>query len=458
MKKKFFTVISVQLFTAVLYFISLPILFRFMGAVEFAIYNLSLTILILLNYLNFGVPQYVFSAIGSSKPIDIKSPIIPGAIYTNFFIGCFLSFLLFLSNDIIVPSSKSGYAYISWLMCVTPFVMATLVLRATLEGFADFKRASLLRAALNLSFLVVPIGWVIGFGNIFVIIGHVFILSCIFVAFSRNLNLHIFHKGIFKSNVFKQIFIGGWPFFIISLCSMLLYYSDRYILPHFSDLAIIGAYLLIYDTLTRESIIFGALGQIIYTELSGVPENHVFSGIQLFTKPILYCHSSIMAIIVLFCEPLASFTELNDHEFIAIAIIIMSGLYGNIICTIFGKGLIFIGKEKTYSNIFFKETLYLYPVLFYLIYAFGVFGVSIFFLTRSTIEAVWVLVECEYKMIEILKMYYPLLFVLSISSVYLYLDEIFLFPTILSILLHILTFLVTLLYLKMAYKKLNLGL
>ena len=67
--------------------------------------------------------------------------------------------------------------------------------------------------------------------------------------------------------IYYQILKGGMPFFIISICNVILYYSDRYILPYFTDLVILGSYLIVYDTLVRESIIFGALNQIIYTEL-----------------------------------------------------------------------------------------------------------------------------------------------------------------------------------------------
>ena len=173
--------------------------------------------------------------------------------------------------------------------------------------------------------------------------------------------------------------------------------------------------------------------------------------------PILISHSIFLISLIILINPLARFANLEPTMLMTIIMLIWSGLYGNIISTIFGKSLIFIGKEKTYSNIFLIESIFLGPILVYLLYKYGVIGAAFFFFLRSNIESIWVLIICNFSMYEIFKLYRHIIVCIFISLIIHYLSISFYISMLGQSLFLLIVTSLLFYYLLQAYKKLNSG-
>lgn len=406
--------IGVQIFTAIIILILTPFIFKSLGSELFGIFSLYVSGLVLLNYINFGIPQAVIKCISSPFSENYKSKFIVNSILINFSVGVFISITLNLFG-----SFQSVYAtrVNLWVSCIIPLVMIILVVRAVFEGRNNFGRSSLLRGFLNVSYFIVPF-----FAIKFNLENEVYFFHFIFLFLIVLISL--FHlKSLFGNsltvyrignNAIRIVLISGLPFFISSLSAVGLYYSDRFILPFFVTLSGVGIYLLVYDLITRQSIVYGAISQMLFVDLKSIlalsgntKKQDVVKSVILFIIPFLFLQPIALLVFIMFSPFWTEYLGVMLADVLLPTLLVWAGIYFNIICTVFYKVVIVFDKETVFARYSIREVFLILPVMVVAISMFGIVGAAVVYFIRSTYEASFTLFILKVTKKECLMLFYP---------------------------------------------------
>ncbi|WP_157509272.1 oligosaccharide flippase family protein [Ferrimonas futtsuensis] len=410
--------LGVQIFVALGILILTPELFKALGADDFGILSLCLSGLVLLNYVNFGIPQAVFKYLGADNPIEDKVRFFVSSVQVNILVGICISGLFYIAH-VIFSLPKFLDSLSTWLMLLIPVVMGIMVVRSALEGQNSFGFASLLRGGTNFSYFLFPFLGIKNEELNFWLLMHlaftVILLSLSLWHVSKKMNIS-FTRVHFCYESVLEVLKSGTPFFVVSLSAIGLYYSDRMILPAFESLAAVGIYLLVYDLITRQSIVYGALSQILFLDVQKKMSNSLttssaITAVSRFCKPFLYLQVVALVMCILLSDYWTGYLGISFDDVKYVLLLIWVGIYFNVVCTLFYKVLIAYDLEKSFASFSVKEVMLVLPLMFVSIYFFGTIGASVVYLIRSSLEAFIALRILGATQRQILNILLPLLVV-----------------------------------------------
>lgn len=390
--------IGIQVLSAIVILMLTPLLFKSLGAESFGLFSLYVSGLVLLNYFNFGIPQAVIKCISSSYSDNYKSKFIVNSIFVNFALGVFIAMLLSFFG-----SFQSVYAlgFNLWVSSIIPLVMIILVIRAAFEGRNNFGRSSLIRAVLNTSYFIIPlvsIKFNLGIKAYF--FHFLFLLLIILISLLKLKSS--FGKGLsiyrIRNKSIRIVLGAGLPFFIYSLSAVGLYYSDRFILPFFVTLSGVGIYLLVYDLITRQSIVYGAISQMLFVDLKSIVAEYkniqrqdIIKGVISFITPFLFLQPLALLVFILLSPLWTEYLGVMLVDVLVPTLIVWAGIYFNVICTVFYKVVIVFDEETVFARYSIYEVLFILPMMIIGICVFGVIGAAVVYFIRSAYEAYFTL-------------------------------------------------------------------
>ena len=276
--KSSFINMSLQIFPILSALLSVPLTIKWFGSELFAVFSLSISIVVLFNYLNFGVAQSVNRLLAHESCEKSISDIISSSFLIMLLIGVTVSVATyFFSYEIVslfIDSSNDNYqnAYkmLSAVLYASPLFLLIILLRAILEAKLLFKITAVNRAFLNsVLFLSPAICYIAGLEMFYAmyiaitihIVSFIFLLNRVFHYYT-----HITKS--FDSYVSKQLITSGGWLTLISLSSIILIYADKFIISSNIGLLELAYYVAAYDLISRTSIVYGSISAAFFPAFS----------------------------------------------------------------------------------------------------------------------------------------------------------------------------------------------
>ncbi|MFV7639066.1 MULTISPECIES: oligosaccharide flippase family protein [Shewanella] len=270
-----------QVIPAVAAILMVPVTIKWFGSELFSVFSLAVSVIVLFNYLNFGVAQSTNRELAktySDSEGDISNSIISSGLVAIIFIGVGISiFGVFFYESIassLVDNNEANLDQVEnmlfYVFLSSPLFLLVILFRSILEARLLFKYTSMNRAILNAFIFCSPLlcyifGVGLDYSIFYIIAAHVlslvFLLSLIFKYF-ENLEF-IFDKDVF----FKLFTSGGW-LTVISLSSVGLLYADKFIIGSALGLSALAYYVASYDLISRSSIIYGSITSAFFPAFS----------------------------------------------------------------------------------------------------------------------------------------------------------------------------------------------
>lgn len=408
--------LAYQLVPATCAIIMVPLTINWFGAELFSAFSLAISLIVLFNYLNFGVAQSANRELSKEYSGNNKlqiNKVVTSSFIGMLFIGLFLSMVGITLSEVITQSLISNdygiyievKTMIQAVLVASPLFLLVILCRAVLESKLLFKYTSLNRALLNTFIFISPavcyfFSLSLKYSIYFIITVHlisfIILLSIIFSEF----------KGIsiaFSRAMFLKLFISGGWLTLISLSSVGFLYADKFIIGSVLGLTSLAFYVAAYDLISRASILYGSITAAFFPAFSyWIKVKNVDSlreSVKYLVMIMTIVMGLVLSIVIIFSEDVLSLWINEDFSSQSSTVlrILCLGVFFSSLSIIYMRLLCAAGYEKVLS-VFYLVLALIYVILSYFVAEeYGVEGVAWLFSIRCIFEyIVLVLLSINY--------------------------------------------------------------
>lgn len=387
--------------------ITIPILLEALGNEKLGILTLIWALIGYFSIFDFGLGRALtqrISFLRSSNSNDEISLTSKYGMILMFLIGLLGSLIFYVllnyfsltwlnfSEEVYIDSK----AAILLAILAIPLTTVTSGFKGILEGFEDFKTASILRAILGILNFTTPLLslWLYGpslkYIVIFLILSRlaVMIFHAYFALFY--LNLFIKPKSTPKKYILDIIYFGFWMT-ISNIVSPLMVVADRFAISAILGASLVAYYTIPAEFLIRLLIIPAALTTTLFPKFSQLIENDAIAAKLLFQKSIkiiVVIMAPLLLIISIFSfYGLSLWLGADFASNAYIILIIMSlGILFNSLAQVPHTFLQANGSVKLTSIIHIFEFFAYMPLLIIFINLYGIIGASVIWTMRTILD------------------------------------------------------------------------
>lgn len=300
---------GLQVFPILSALLSVPFTIKWFGSELFAVFSLAISIVVLFNYLNFGVALSANRLLAHEKCNKAINGIISSSFLTMLFIGCAMSIVGYVfSNEIVslLVEADSIYYNSAYKMLVTVFYASPLFLliilfRSILEARLLFSITASNRAVLNSLLFLSPmfchlldleIYNALYFSVIIHFLSFIFLLNKVFDSYQDV-------KFELRFDVVKDLISSGWWLTVISFSSIILIYADKFIISANIGLLQLAYYVAAYDLISRASVVYGSLSAAFFPAFSYWYKNRRVEQLQEAINALYMLITLLMAGVVI---------------------------------------------------------------------------------------------------------------------------------------------------------------
>lgn len=397
--------LAYQLIPALSALFMVPLTIKWYGTERFSIFSLAVSVIVLFNYLNFGVAQStsrdLSKAYGGQDESKINEIISSGFVAITA-IGFFTSIIGFFYSDSIasmLTDSESGLYQETRVLMETVLLWAPLFLliiffRSVLESKLLFKYTSLNRALLNTFIFTSPafcywFDFGIAYSIYFIIIVHMISMIILLMLILKSFNGLKFSFS--KELCTRALISGGW-LTIISLSSIGFLYADKFIIGSVLGLAVLAYYVAAYDLISRASILYGSISAAFFPAFSYWIEVKDFKSLQnsIQCLVIIMCivMGAVLSFVILFSREIISFwigDDFSNHSSLVMKILCIGFLFSSL-SIIYMRLLCAAGLEKKVAITYTALAILYVPTSFIVAKTYGNNGVAWLFSLRCLVE------------------------------------------------------------------------
>lgn len=395
-----------QIVSILIALIFIPISISALGVDLFGVYSLSITFLVLFNYLNFGI------APSTTKELSIK---INKKEYSNINSIIFNSFIIMLIIGIIFllfftvaseylasmffqdkPTLQNQLKeFLFSIGLLSPLVFLILTQRAILESIQLFKITSFIKMLLNSIIFISPVIIYFNYFNIhdiFNVIILTYIVSIIYqFIFIFKMFLLKYPLKFYIADQKKLLRVG--IFIMVSgLLMAVLSYFDRYYIAYFLSASDVSYYTISFDTISRLNIIIWSIISVLFPALSAWYANNEMDKIRKYLsiglKLSFFIFIFISSFFILFAHEILEIwidSDFADNSALIFQLLSI-GIIFNAISVIPSRALIAFGREKALVYLLLVEFLFYIFILLILLNIYGLVGVAISYIIKSVLQ------------------------------------------------------------------------
>jgi len=397
--------LAYQLVPAISAIVMVPLTINWFGAELFSAFSLVISLIILFNYLNFGVAQSANRELSKEYSGNNKGQI--SKVVTSSFIGMLilglsLSIIGMTLSEIIAKSliSKDSKIYIDIkamiqaVLVASPLFLLVILCRSILESKLLFKYTSFNRALLNTFIFLSPA--LCYFFALDIKYSIYFIIAIHGVSFTFLLLIVLSEfEGIsiaFSKEMFLKLFVSGGWLTLISLSSVGFLYADKFIIGSVLGLASLAFYVTAYDLISRASILYGSITAAFFPAFSYWIKVKDLDSLRESIKYLVTIMSILMGLslsfVILFSYEIIYYwidSEFANSSSILLRILSIGILFSSL-SIIYMRLLCAADNEKTVSIFFLLQALIYVPVSFFVAKKYGNEGVAWLFTVRCLFE------------------------------------------------------------------------
>lgn len=269
---------GLQIFPIISALLSVPLTIKWFGSELFAVFSLSISVVVLFNYLNFGVAQSVNRLLAHQSYQKSINSIISSSFLIMLLIGGSVSIATyFFSHEIVRlfidpvnTNYNTAYKMLVAVLYSSPLFLLIILLRAILEAKLLFAITAANRALLNSFLFLSPAICYLSGINIFYALYFSVAIHLLSFFFLLNRVKHHYSNFKFESNlsIVKSLTTSGGWLTVISLSSIVLIYADKFIISANIGLVELAYYVAAYDLISRTSIVYGSLSAAFFPAFS----------------------------------------------------------------------------------------------------------------------------------------------------------------------------------------------
>lgn len=397
--------LAYQIIPALSALIMVPLTIKWYGTERFSVFSLAVSVIVLFNYLNFGVAQSTsreLSKVFDNKEESKSSSIITSGIIAIVIIGLFTSVIgcfasasianLLTKNDPKLYQETS--IMIETVLLWSPLFLIVILFRGILESKLLFKYTSLNRALLNTLIFISPaicytINVKIIYSMYFIVITH--LISAVLLLL---LIINEF-RGVyfsFSKEMFHKLLISGGWLTLISLSSIGFLYADKFIIGSVLGLATLAYYVAAYDLISRSSILYGSISAAFFPAFSYWIEKKDICSLQDSIKYLVVIISIVMGIalsfVILFSHEIIYYwidDKFSDSTSLLLRILSVGILFSSL-SIVYMRLLCAAGNEKLVAIFYLVQAFIYVPASFFVATNYGNEGVAWLFSLRCLIE------------------------------------------------------------------------
>lgn len=394
----------VPIFVAIVF---IPISIKALGNELFGVYSLSVTFIVLFNYLNFGIAPATTKEISKNLAKEnyaIVISLLLNSFFIMLFIGMVISFLFNTYNleiATLMSKDKTLIIILSELIrllgIMSSFIMIVIFLRSVLEAKQIFLVTSLNRAFLNSIIFISPIiVYIDGYNilSIFKLLIFIYIFSTLILGI---VVYNMFLKGNKLTFSLKDskilLHIGFWMM-LSSLAGIGLYYADRFIIGAIISATAVAYYVAAYDLVTRLNIISGSLTSALFPAFShwfelGEKEK-IRNAIIFVSKIILFLVAGVSFLLIIYSKFFLYLwinEEYSIHSYLILQLLTIGVLFNTLSVVPF-RALSAIGFPNLVAMVYIAEMPIFVSLAYFLIVKYGLIGAVITYNIRAISEMI----------------------------------------------------------------------
>lgn len=393
-----------QVFPVISALVMVPVSIRLYGAERFGLFSLGVTAVVMFNYMNFGVAVSVnreLARIDNDNEMEISR-----VFYSGWLLMLLIAILLStvglgLGSNIIehvihnnAQLYMTAYLLIVGVLLASPLFLTIILFRAALESRLRFGVTASNRAFLNsVIFLSPGVASLLGKGiefSFWIIVGvHLLSLAYLWLVLRKELPIK---KITVSRHQLRKLFGSGLWMFVASGSSLLLFYSDRYIISVMIGIAAVAYYVAAYDLISRSSIIYGSISAPYAPAFARWYANDL---LEEFSTALLSLYVVIGGVIFLICCVVILFTHEILYLWInadfagksaAILQFLCFGIFLSAINAVPRVLYLATNRERLLGLICIVNSVLFIGVLIFFIKMWGVRGAAGAFVVRSAAE------------------------------------------------------------------------
>lgn len=394
----------IPIFIAIVF---IPISIKALGSELFGVYSLTVTFIVLFNYLNFGIAPATTKEIAKNiakKNKNMVMSLLINSFFMMLSIGTVLSLIFFTFNydiaslilkktNLILILSK----LITLLGILAPFLMIVIFLRSVLEAKQMFLVTSLNRVFLNSIIFISPIiVYMDGYDilSVFKLLTFIYIFSAIILSIIVYKEFLKDNKLIFSIKDSKVLLTVGLWMMLSSLAGIGLYYADRFIIGSIISATAIAYYVAAYDLVTRLNIISGSLTSALFPAFAhwfelGEKEK-IRSAIIFVSKIILFLVAIVSFLLIIYSKTFLYLwidEEYSINSYLVLQFLTIGVLFNTLSVVPF-RAISAIGFPNIVAVVYIIEMPIFVTITYYLIIKYGLIGAVIGYNLRSFSEMI----------------------------------------------------------------------
>lgn len=389
--------------------ITIPYLIKNIHVEAFGILTLVWALIGYFSIFDFGIGRalthQVSSSISQNIEHELPSVIKAGLIFmlaTGFLGGLILALLSSkLGSEWLNVSKNLESDTIRCLLIASigiPLATITSGLKGILEGYEDFKSASLLRFILGIANFVFPALTVFFLNNSleYMVLSLVIARLIVFVGHLVVINRHVSIYSIMvasladKSNLKKLLSFGAWMT-LSNIISPLMVNADRFLISHILGASVVAYYTIPFDFVIRLLIIPASLTSVLFPRFSNLLNSNTKETLKIYKKSFFIILKVMLLVSILMISFSYFGLKIWINEEVAsksyfLLIIMMVGVFFNSLAQVPFALIQADGKVKLTSLLHVIEFFIYIGILVLLANYFGLVGVAIAFLLRTIID------------------------------------------------------------------------
>ncbi len=392
--------------------VTIPYLIKNIHVEAFGILTLVWSLIGYFSIFDFGIGRalthQVSNSISQKTELELPSVIKTGLIFmlvTGFLGGFILAVLSSkLGSDWLNVSKVLEKDTIRCLLIASfgiPIATLTSGLKGILEGYEDFKSASLLRLTLGIANFVFPALSVfllnnsleymvlsLVFARLIVMIGHLVVI---------NKKMPIYSLMVAsiadKEKLKKLLSFGAWMT-LSNIISPLMVNADRFLISYILGASMVAYYTIPFDFVIRLLIIPASLTSVLFPRFSNLINRDVKEALTIYKKSfnIILQIMFVVSILIISFSYLGLKIWINEDvasKSYLLAIILMIGVFFNSLAQVPFSLIQADGKVKITSLLHVVEFFIYTGLLILFANYFGLIGAAIAFLIRTLIDFIF---------------------------------------------------------------------
>lgn len=389
--------------------ITIPYLIKNIHVEAFGILTLVWALIGYFSIFDFGIGRalthQVSSSISQKTEQELPSIIKTGLLFmlaTGFLGGLVLALLSSkLGSDWLNVSKGLESDTVRCLLIASvgiPLATITSGLKGILEGYEDFKSASLLRLILGIANFVFPALSVFLLNNsleymvlslvlarLIIMVGHIIVIN-------KRISIYSLMVASLADRIKlkKLLSFGAWMT-LSNIISPLMVNADRFLISHILGASLVAYYTIPFDFVIRLLIIPASLTSVLFPRFSNLLNSDIKETLKIYNKSFLVIFKIMLFVSIV----MISFSYLGlkiwINEDVAsksyfLLIILMVGVFFNSLAQVPFSLIQADGKVKLTSLLHIVEFFIYTGMLILLAHYFGLVGVAVAFLLRTLID------------------------------------------------------------------------